>query len=91
MLTLFLFEGRVGFIYEGVVEEAFGANCALLSISSQFPRTVFRYSVLVSLSVFIAFSPVFHSINSPNNFSLSHSVLLVLFLPSWSFQLYISL
>ena len=49
------------------------------------------YSVLVSVSVFKAFSTVFHSINSPDNSPLSHSVLLVLFLPYWSFQLSISL
>ena len=36
-------------------------------------------------------SAVLHSINSPNNSPLSHSVLPVLFLPDWSFQLYISL
>ena len=49
------------------------------------------YSVLVSVSVFMAFSTVFHSIHSPNNSPLSHSVLLVLFLPYWSFHLCISL
>ena len=49
------------------------------------------YSVLVSVSVFIALSTVFHSINSPDNSPLSHSVLPVSFLPHWSFQLYISL
>ena len=49
------------------------------------------YSVLVSISVFMALSTVFHSINSPDNSLLSHSVLPVLFLPYWSFQLYISL
>ena len=38
------------------------------------------YFVLVSVSVFMALSTVFHSINSPNNSPLSHSVLLVLFL-----------
>ena len=36
-------------------------------------------------------STVFHSINSLDNSPLSYSVLLVLFLPYWSFQLYISL
>ena len=36
------------------------------------------YSVLVSVSVFMALSTVFHSINSPDNSPLSHSVLLVL-------------
>ena len=48
-------------------------------------------SVLVSVSVFMALSTVFHSINSPDNSPLSHSVLLVSFLPYWSFQLNISL
>ena len=37
------------------------------------------YSVLVSFSK--ALSTVFHSVNSPGNSPLSHSVLLVLFLP----------
>ena len=49
-------------------------------------------NVLVSISVFTALSTVFHSINSPDNSPLSHhSVLPVLFLPYWSFQLSISL
>ena len=37
------------------------------------------YSVLVSVSVFMVLSTVFHSIISPDNSPLSHSVLLVLF------------
>ena len=49
------------------------------------------YSVLVSISVFMALSTVFHTINSTDKSPFSHSVLLVLFLPYWSFQLYISL
>ena len=49
------------------------------------------YSVLVSVSVFIALSTVFNSINSPDNSPLSRSVLPVLFLPQWSVQLHISL
>ena len=49
------------------------------------------HSVLVSVSVFMALSPVIYSINSPNNSPLSHSVLPVLFLPCCSFKLYISL
>ena len=48
------------------------------------------YSVLVSVSVFMALSTVLHSINSPDNSLLSHSVLLVLFLSYWSCQLNIS-
>ena len=32
------------------------------------------YSVLVSISVFMALSTVFHSINSPDNSPFSHSV-----------------
>ena len=49
------------------------------------------YSLLLFISVFMALSTVFHSLNSPDNFVLSHSVLPVLFLPYWSFQLKISL
>ena len=48
------------------------------------------YSVLVSVSVFMALSTVFHSINFHHS-PLSHSVLPVLCLPFWSFQLHISL
>ena len=48
------------------------------------------YSVLVSVSVFMAISTVFHSINSPDNSLFSHSVLPVIYLPYWSFQLYVS-
>ena len=48
------------------------------------------FSVLVSVSVFMALSTVFYFINFPDNSSLSCSVLPVLFLPYWSFQLYIS-
>ena len=47
-------------------------------------------SVLQSVSVFMTLSTVFYFINSPDNFPLSHSVLLVLFLPYGSFQLYVS-
>ena len=39
------------------------------------------YSVLVPISVGMALSTVFHSINFPNNFLLSRSVLPVLILP----------
>ena len=42
------------------------------------------YSVLVSISAFMALSTVFHSINSPDNSP-------VLSLPYWSLQLYVSL
>ena len=45
------------------------------------------YSVFVSVSVSMVFSTVFHSINSPDNSLLSHSVPPVLLLPYWSFQL----
>ena len=49
------------------------------------------YSILVSISVFMALSPVFLFISSPDNSPFSHSVLPVLFLPYCSFQQYISL
>ena len=48
------------------------------------------YAVVVSISVFMALSTVFHSINSPDNSPLSHSILPILFLPYRSSQLYIS-
>ena len=48
------------------------------------------HSVLVSVSVFMALSTKLHSVNSPDNSSLSYSDLPVLFLPNWSFQLYVS-
>ena len=41
----------------------------------------FKKNVLVPVSVFMALSTVFHSINSPDNSPLFHSVLVVLFLP----------
>ena len=47
------------------------------------------YFVLLSVYVSMALSTVFYYINSPNNTLLSNSVLPVLFLPYWSFQLYI--
>ena len=48
-------------------------------------------SVLVSISVFMALSTVFHSINSPDDSPFFDSVLPVLSLPYWSFQLFMSL
>ena len=63
----------------------YGFNINQPSLSTPF------YSGLVSISVFMALSTVFHSVNSPDNAPLSHSVLLVLLLPYSSFQLYISL
>ena len=51
-----------------------------LSLSTPF------YLVLVSVSIFMALSTVFCSINSPHNSPLSHSVLPVLSIPYWSFH-----
>ena len=49
------------------------------------------YSVLVAVSVFMAISTVFYSVNSPDNSPISHSVLQILILPYWSFEQYVSL
>ena len=49
-------------------------------------RPLLSISVLVAISVFMALSTVFHSINPPDISLLSHSILPVLFLPYWSFQ-----
>ena len=51
----------------------------------------FFNSVLVSVSIFMALSTVFHSLNPPDNSPFSHSVLPVSSLPYWSFQLLVSL
>ena len=56
---------------------------------SCFPTPI--YSVLASVSVFMALSTLSHYINCPDNSPFSHSVLPVLILPCWSFQLVISL
>ena len=45
------------------------------------------HSVLVCISVFMTLSTVFQPINSPDKSPVSRSVLPVLFLPNWSFQL----
>ena len=68
-----------------------GGDAAVYVFDTNQPSspTLFN-SVLVAVSVFMAFSTVFHSIDSPDNSPLSHSVSPVLFLPYWSFQLYIS-
>ena len=41
------------------------------------------YSILVSISVFVTLSTVFHSINSPNNSPFSHSVLILSLIHIW--------
>ena len=46
---------------------------------------------VLSVSVFMALSTVFHFIISPDNSPLSDSVFPVLILPFWSFQLFIAL
>ena len=57
----------------------FGKDINQLSMPIPF------YSVLVSVSVFMALSTVFHSIISPDNSPFSHSILPVLSPPYWSF------
>ena len=61
-------------------------RCCGLRQKSSLPTP--SYSVHVSVSILMALSTVFHSINSPDNSLLSHSVLPILILPCWSFQLY---
>ena len=58
----------------------------VLNVSQPSLPTPFFYSVLVSVSVFMALSTVFHSITFPDNSPLSRAVLPVSFLPYWSFQ-----
>ena len=51
----------------------------------------FLFCYVYFFSFVMALSTVFHFINFPVNFPLSHSVLQVLFCLCWSFQLYISI
>ena len=74
---------RLIFIYKCIC-----CGCFVVAYVSNIKQPSFPtpfYSVLVSISVFMALSTVFHSINSPDNSPLSHPVLPVLFLPYWSF------
>ena len=67
-----------------------GGDVAVYVLDTNQPSLPTPYSVLVSISVFMALPTKFHSINCPENSLLSNSVLPVLFLPYWSFQLYVS-
>ena len=67
-----------------------GDDAAYVFDIKQVSWSIPFYSALVSMYLSMALSTVFHSINSPDSSPLSHSVLPVLFLPHWSFQLYIS-
>ena len=68
-----------------------GGDVTVYALNINIPTELAHsfYSVLVPVSVFMALSTLFHSIYSSDNSLLSRSVLLVLFLPYWSFQLYI--
>ena len=69
-----------------------GGDLAICVFDSNKPSLLTPiYSVRASINVSMALSTVFHSINSPDNSPFSHSVLVILALPYWSFQLYISL
>ena len=57
-------------------------------LSTPPPPSILFLNVLKSVCAFMALSTVFHSINSTENSPLSHSGLLVLLLPYWSFQPY---
>ena len=63
-----------------------GGDVTVISDINQPSLPTHFYPVLVSISVVIVLSTVFHSINSPDNSPFSHSVLSVLSLPYWSFQ-----
>ena len=54
-----------------------GRDVTVYVLDINQPSLPTLYSVLVSVSVFMALSPVIHSINSPDYSPLSHSVLLV--------------
>ena len=64
----------ISFDYEGSTSRGGDVAVYVFVINQPSLLTPF-YSVLVSVSVFMALSTVFHSINSPDNSPLSHSVL----------------
>ena len=85
-------EMRVNQFYVSTGSPSRGGDVALcvLDINPASLSTPF-FPVLVSLSVFMALSTVFHSTKFPDNSPPSDSVLPVLFLPYWSFQPHIFL
>ena len=68
-----------------------GGDVTVYVIDINQPSLLTPYSVLVSISVFMALSTVLHSIILPDNSPFSLTVFPVFFLPYWSFQQYISL
>ena len=69
-----------------------GGDVAVYVFDANQPSLpIYFYSVLLPISVFMALSTVFHAINSPDNSPLSYSVLPVVRLLYWSFQLCIYL
>ena len=79
-----------GFVPAGLPSRGGGVAVYVFDINQPSLPTPF-WSVFVPVSVFMALSTVFHSINSSDNLPLFHSVFLVWFLPYWSFQVDISL
>ena len=59
------------------------------SLITIFSTDISVYPSLLSLSVFMALSTVFHSINSPDNSPFSYFVLPVLFLPYFVSAIYL--
>ena len=78
------------YVHAGSLSRGGDVAVDILDINQASFPTLFK-SVLVSISAFMALSTAIHSINPPYNFLLSHSVLPIVSLPYWSFQLYISL
>ena len=68
-----------------------GGDVTIYGLDINQPSLPTLFILFLSVSVFMALSTVFHSINPPDDSPLSRSVLPVLFLPYWSFQLYLSL
>ena len=78
--------------HKGLLHKRLGEDlCWIVLDINQPSLPIPFYSFLLSISVFMALSSIFHSTHSPDNSPCSHSVLPVLSLPYWSFQLYISL
>ena len=66
-----------------------GGDVAVYVFDINQPSLLTPFYFCSCVYFFLALSAVFHSINFPDNSPLSHSLLPVLFLLYWSFQLYI--
>ena len=80
LICTYLFSWEFPVLYVLTGSPSHGGNVTIYVLDIKQPSmSTIVHSVLVSVSVFMALSTVFNSINSPNNSPLSHAVFQVLF------------